>query len=125
LVVRYDYNWARRASRFENADKDHPACIVATYRKKDCTEDRVLYLPISHTPRTGDEKGIEIPDVAKWVLVSQCNLDSWPFDIHQIPRQPGRFHYRHLPPKFFDIIKVRFAQLYRERKTQIVPRHTP
>ncbi|HEY0417960.1 MAG TPA: hypothetical protein VGC80_00425, partial [Acetobacteraceae bacterium] len=86
LVVRYEYLWHRRSLIVETADKDHPACIVAMFRQKGRAEDFVIYLPISHTPPSGEEEGIELPDGVKtkagldgrrqWVLVSECNLDT-------------------------------------------------
>ena len=53
LIVRYEYQWYRRfAAGATNADKDHPACVVATFRRQGRPEDFVIYLPISHTQPT-------------------------------------------------------------------------
>jgi hypothetical protein len=72
LVVRYEYIWARRAIEADTADKDHPACVAATFRGEGKTEEFVVYLPISHTQPTGDEAGVELSDHAK----SAAGLDS-------------------------------------------------
>jgi hypothetical protein len=132
LVVRYEYIWAQRASEAATADKDHPACVVATFRRKVSVEEFVVYLPISHTPPSGAEEGIELSDRAKsaagldqqrqWVLVSECNIDAWPLDIRQLPRQPGRYHYGHLPPAVFRAIRDRFVELYRAKRVRQVGR---
>lgn len=132
LVVRYEYLWHRRAHSADTADKDHPACIVATFRQQGRPEDFVLYLPISHIPPSDGEEGLELPDDVKrkagldslrqWVLVSECNLDTWPFDLRQLPEQSGRFHYGHLPPGMFKAIRDAFVARYRAKRVGIVGR---
>lgn len=139
LVVRYEYLWARRAAEQDagafvpvTADKDHPACIVATFRREGRPEDFVVYLPISHSPPGPDEEGVELTDHAKaatgldmarqWVLVSECNIDAWPFDLRQLPQQPGVFHYGHLPPAAFKAIRDRFAARHRAKYVRQVSR---
>ncbi len=132
LIVRYEYLWARRASVADAADKDHPACVVATFRKSGNDEDFVVYLPVSHTPPSGDEEGVELSastkaasgldDRRQWVLVSECNIDAWPFDIRQVPHKPGRFHYGHLPPKVFAEIRDMFSDRYRAKRVRQVGR---
>ena len=134
LVVRYEYLWHRRSGA-DTADKDHPACVVATYRQQDRPEDFVIYLPISHTPLSDGEDGIKLPDSVKakagldsarqWVLISECNVDTWPFDLRQIPNRPGQFHYGHLPPSMFRLVRDAFAERYRSRRVRQVSRAGP
>ncbi len=135
LVVRYEYLWARRMHTSVNADKDHPACVVATFRLTGGAEDFVIYLPISHTPPADDEEGIELPPHAKaaagldgrpqWIVLSECNIDAWPIDVRSLPRQPGRFHYGHLPPAIFRQVRDRFVALYRAKRVRQVGRNMP
>ncbi len=135
LVVRYEYIWARREFVADTADADHPACVVATFRREDKAEEFVVYLPISHTEPSAGEDGIELPDAVKraaglderrqWVLVSECNIDSWPMDVRQLPRRPGRFHYGHLPPSMFVIIRDRFVARFRAKQVRTVGRSPP
>jgi hypothetical protein len=132
LVIRYEYLWHRRAGAADTADKDHPACVVATYRQQGRPEDFVVYLPISHAEPSGVEEGIELPDEVKrkigldsarqWVLLSECNLDTWPFDLRQIPDQPGRFHYGHFPPSMFRIVRDAFVVRYKAKRVKQVIR---
>ena len=139
LVVRYEYLWARRTTAQDTsalalvtADKEHPACIVATFRREGKPDDFVVYLPISHSPPGPNEEGIELTAHAKsaagldaarqWVLVSECNIDAWPFDVRQLPRQPGVFHYGHLPPATFRDIRDRFAARHRAKHVRQVSR---
>lgn len=135
LVVRYEYIWARCAATAETADKDHPACVVMTYEGKEGAEEMVVYLPISHVAPSGDQEGIELPTRAKsaagldaapqWILVSECNIDAWPFDVRQLPNRPGRFHYGHLPPALFTEIRDRFVARYRAKRVRQVGRAAP
>ena len=119
----------------DGADKDHPACVVATFRQQGRPEDFVIYLPISRTPPSGDEEGIELPDDVKtkagldssrqWILVSECNVDTWPFDLRQIPNKQGVFHYGHLPPSMFNRIRDAFVKRYQSRRAYLVNRSGP
>ena len=132
LVVCYEYLWHRRSGFAETGDKTHPACVVASYRKEGRPEDFVIYIPISHTPPSGDEEGIELPDDVKrkagldgsrqWILVSECNIDSWPLDLRTLPKQPGVFHNGHLPPGMFKTVRDRFVALSRDKRLKQVRR---
>jgi hypothetical protein len=132
LIVRYEYLWHRRSRTSATADKDHPACVVATFRHRDRPSDFVVYLPITHTPPSGDEEGIELPADVKanagldsapqWVMISECNLDTWPFDLRPLPERPDTFHYGHLPPRMFKMIRDRFVERYRARRIRLVKR---
>ena len=132
LVVRYEYLWLRRAADADTADKERPACIVATFRKAGGPEDFVLYLPISHTPPGEGEAGIELPDAVKakagldgarqWVLVSECNLDIWPYDLRRIPGREGAFHDGYLPAGMFRVIRDAFVARYRAGRIRPVNR---
>ncbi|MSP03309.1 MAG: hypothetical protein EXR07_20035 [Acetobacteraceae bacterium] len=92
----------------------------------------MIYLPISRTPPPADQERIELPASVKvkagldsapqWVLVSECNLDTWPFDLRALPNQPEMFHYGHLPSGMFRIIRDRFVERYRVRRIRLVNR---
>ena len=132
LVVRYQYLWHRRSATADTADKDHPACVVATFRRQGRPEDFVIYLPISHTAPSGDEEGIGLPERVKatagldsapqWVLISECNIDTWPSDLRPLPWQPERFHYGRLPPSMFKTIRDRFVERYNDKRAKLVNR---
>lgn len=108
---------------------------MATFRRQDRPGDFVVYLSIFHPPPSGDEEGIELPANAKanagldsapqWVLVSECNLDTWPFDLRPLPNQPEKFHYGHLSPRTFKIIRDRFVERYRAKSIRLVNRGEP
>ena len=94
LVVRYEYLWHRRKDT-PTADKDHPACVIATFRNEGVADDFVVYLPISHIPPAEGEVGVEHSSHAKraagldpapqWILISECNVDTWPQDLRSLP----------------------------------------
>ncbi len=132
LVVRYEYLWHRRKDA-PTADKDHPACVIATFRNQGVADDFVVYLPISHVPPRAGEVGIELSSHAKraagldadpqWILISECNIDTWPQDLRSLPGQAGRFHYGHLPPSEFRRLRDQFVARYREKRVKQVLRY--
>jgi hypothetical protein len=61
LIVRYEYLWHRRSRTSAMADKDHPACVVATFRHHDRPGDFVVYLPISLRRRQAMRRASSFP----------------------------------------------------------------
>ncbi len=139
LVVAYEYLWHRRRET-QVADKARPVCVVALYLQHEDDPDapdappvtKIVYLPISHTPPDADQAGHELTPHAKktagldaerqWVVVSECNIDTWPEDVRQLPGQPGRFHYGYLPPREYEKIKAAFLAYRRAKRLKIVGR---
>jgi hypothetical protein len=132
LIVRYDYLWMHEAAAGRDQGKDRPACIVAA--TESLVRPRyVVLLPITHTPRSGDTVGIEIParvkqaigldDAPSWVIVSEYNVDEWPnAGLSPVPGRPGVFAYGFIPPGLFKQIKARFLELARQKKSEAVRR---
>ena len=92
-----------------------------------------MLLPITHSAPAAGESAIEIPQKVKqhlgldaersWVVVSECNIDGWPSpDLRQLPGQPGRFHYGHLPPRLFKVIRDTFLSAYQAKQVAVVNR---
>jgi len=49
---------------------------------------------------------------ASWAVLEDVNVFTWPgYDLRQIPGQAGRYNYGLLPPRFFESIVKRFAEL--------------
>jgi len=129
LVVRYEYVWADRAGRVVNADKDHPACVVVTWRDT-AGARQVVYLAITHSRPAPPDFGIELSADTKkaagldarpqWVVISQANRDEWGLDLRQIPGRPGVFHYGHLPPRAFETIRAEFEKAYLSQRVKLV-----
>jgi hypothetical protein len=125
LVISYAYLWADRAEQgHEEAEKSRPCAIVLS------TADAagatiVVALPITHTPPSPTNAGIEIPAVTRkrigldeapcWVMVSELNRFIWPGpDLRPIPGSPDRFAYGLLPPRFFKIVRDSLVQRARQ-----------
>lgn len=90
----------------------------------------VVYIPISHSPPRADQIGYKIPDGVKklsgldsapqWIILSECNIDTWPDGLNNLPRQQGRFHYGQMTPNAFLKIRDDFTKYYREKKVALI-----
>lgn len=126
LVISYSYLWSDEASAGHvEGRKPRPCAIVAAVKHAEQGPPLVAVLPITHSPHPDPDTAIEIPQrVAEhldldsdtsWVVLEDVNVFSWPgYDLRPIPRQPGRYDYGLLPPKFFETIITRFAELRRD-----------
>jgi hypothetical protein len=139
LVVSYEYLW-KRQEQSQTPDKARPCCVIVLYIQSEKDEDapdgpdtiKAVYVPISHVPPDDAQEGFELSPHAKkvagldperqWVVVSECNLDSWPTDIRPIHGKAGQFHYGYLPPSEFGKMKQAFLRLQQARKLKIVRR---
>jgi len=92
-----------------------------------------VLLPITHARPSGDTVGIEIPAKVKqaigldeepsWVIVSEHNIDEWPNGgLSPVPGEPGEFSYGFLPPGLFAVIKTRFLELAKAKRSASVRR---
>jgi hypothetical protein len=61
LVVRYEYLWYRRSGVTGTAEKERPACLVATFRRQERPGDFVIYLPISTRRRPATKRESSYP----------------------------------------------------------------
>jgi hypothetical protein len=132
LVIRYDYLWTHEAAAGHDQGKDRPACIVAATDSL-LRPRRVVLLPITHAPPTGEPVGVVIPakvkpaigldDAPSWVIVSEHNVYEWPnAGLSPVPGKPGVFAYGFIPPALFKQIKAKFLELARRKKTEAVRR---
>lgn len=135
LVIRYSYLWhsEHRAGR-EEGQKDRPCAIVAAIRVDPDGGQRVLVLPITHTPPADPEAVVEIPTRVKqrlgldaersWVVLSEWNEFGWPGpDLRRAPGgNESSMAYGILPPSLFNRIRDRFLALARASRARRVPR---
>lgn len=132
LVIRYDYVWTHEAAAGQGQGKDRPTCLVAA-SDNTARPRYVVLLPITHRQPSGDTVGIEIPakvkqaigldDERSWVIVSEHNIDEWPNGgLSPVPGRPGEFSYGFIPPGLFAVIKVRFLELAKAKKSAPVYR---
>jgi hypothetical protein len=124
LVIRYSYLWysEHRAGR-EEGQKDRPCAIVAAIRSDAEGAQRVLVLPVTHSPPDDPELAVEIPARVKerlgldsarsWVVLSEWNEFGWPGpDLRIAPgASESSVAYGMLPPGLFHGIRDRFLAL--------------
>jgi hypothetical protein len=88
-------------------------------------------LPITHTPPTQDEDGVELPLVTKerlgldaersWIITTELNQFTWPGpDLR--PTAAGEYIYGYLPEKLMRIVIERVRKNARDRRLATVPR---
>ncbi len=134
LVIRYSYLWLseHRAGREEGV-KDRPCAIILTLIN-DADDQRVLVVPITHSPPTDPASALELPPAVKahlgldadrsWVILSESNEFRWPGpDLRRVGAAGNdTVAYGFLPPLFFAALRARFVALTRERRGVRVPR---
>jgi hypothetical protein len=135
LVIRYSYLWysEHREGR-EEGQKDRPCAIVAAMRADEAGTQRVLVLPVTHSPPQDASLAVEIPQAAKarlrldaersWVVLSEWNDFSWPGpDLrHAVGGDEGSVAYGMLPPGLFNAIRDQFLALVGKRRSRRVSR---
>jgi hypothetical protein len=133
LVFRYEYIWKRqaRAGR-ETGEKERPACIVLTVQREG-GDQRVLIVPITHSPPRAGEPAVELPakvkahlgldDSPSWVVLSEANIDVWPSpDMRAIPGQPNCFAYGFLPLGLLNRIRQEVLAVVAAKRLGVVER---
>lgn len=131
LIIRYSYLWYREhLEGREEGQKDRPCAIVASIRKDQAGDTRVLVLPITHTPPDHASLAVEIPprvkerlkldDARSWVVLSEWNEFVWPGpDLRRLPSgDESSVAYGMLPPSLFATIRDRFLTLAQKRVTR-------
>jgi hypothetical protein len=107
-VIHYSYLWwnEARRGRIEGA-KTRPCGVVLTRTAADGST--VVYvLPVTHTPPSEPEVGIEIPPATKrrlgldaersWVITTELNRFIWPGpDLRALPT--GEYSFGYVPAK--------------------------
>lgn len=132
-VIRYAYLWAdeHEAGREEGV-KDRPAAVVMTMLVDERAE-RVVVLPITHTPPSAGTDAVEIPAAIKralgldddpsWVVVDELNVFIWPGpDLRPVGATRDTCLYGYLPAGFFNVVRDRAVSAIKQRRTRQVPR---
>jgi len=135
LVIRYSYLWHSeyRQGRDEG-QKDRPCAIIAAIRTDEDGDERVLVLPVTHSPPDRPDLAVEIPANVKqrlkldeahsWVMLSEWNEFVWPGpDLRRLPGAgEASVAYGMLPPSLYAIIRDRFLAQVGARAAQRVRR---
>lgn len=134
LVIRYSYLWRREAEAgHDEGVKDRPCAIVVAV-KTEAGETIVYALPITHTaPRVADD-ALELPQATRtrlgldsersWIVMTEANIFAWPGpDLRFVQGQgPESIAYGMLPPKLMAVVKARFIERVRARRSGMVKR---
>ena len=132
LVIRYSYLWHREFEKgVEDGGKDRPCAIVLTIQEV-ADIQRIVALPVTHSPPGKDDEAIEIPSAIKqhlgldsgrsWIMLGESNLFRWPGPDLRLDPATGAVDYGFLPPRFFAEVKRRFLGLEREARSIRVTR---
>lgn len=133
LVIRYSYLWRSAYPRgHEEGVKDRP-CAVLLAIANDEGEQKVVVLPVTHTPPNDAAHAVEIPAATKrrlglddersWIVVNESNRFIWPGpDLRPISGDPTSVVYGLLPKALFDEVRAKWLVPFNERKTNIIPR---
>lgn len=133
LVISYAYLWHREhVSGQEEGRKNRPSVIVLSTIRAEDGATIVTVLPITHSPPTQADHGVEIPAPVKshlgldgepsWVVVTEGNRFEWPgYDLRPI-QGTTRHAYGFLPPRFFARIMHAFFDHHKTAKTKLARR---
>ena len=88
---------------------------------------QVAVVPITHSPPQDLNTAIEIPPRVKqhlrldgersWVVLDELDVFTWPgYDLRPISRDDRRIDYGLLPPRLFDLLIAKFAELDEQGK---------
>ncbi len=113
--------------------KDRPCAIILVAATED-GEDRVLVLPVTHTPPLEPTEAVEIPAVTKkrlgldemrsWIVLTELNEFIWPGpDLRPLPgKGADSVAFGFLPPGLFKIVRERFLATHKAKRLSRVPR---
>lgn len=122
LVISYSYLWADEAAQgHAEGRKNRPCAIVLVVEQYKGGPQRVVVAPITHARPLDPDGAVEIPPAVRrhlgldsersWVVVDELNLFNWPgFDLRKIPGSNDRYSYGLIPPRFFQVVKSKFAE---------------
>jgi hypothetical protein len=134
LVISYAYLWhhEHRAGREEGV-KDRPCVIIlAAWSTADGTT-MVRVAPVTHSQPDDPASAVELPQAVKrhlgldtdrsWIVLDEVNEFTWPgFDLRPIPGKRDTFAYGFLPPRLFDALTARLAEVWAAGQGNATPR---
>jgi hypothetical protein len=123
LVIHYEYLWQHEDEDGDEYGSKRRPCAIIVAVTGESGELETVVAPITHREPVPPSEGIEIPQKVKkylgldekrsWVIVTDLNVFHWPgIDIYPVPRSPpGTFEYGPLPPKLFEQIRDKIAEI--------------
>lgn len=134
LVIRYAYLWRSEFLRGqEEGVKDRP-CAVLFAMTDDEGEQKVIVLPVTHTPPNDPAHAVEIPAATKrrlglddersWIVITESNRFIWPGpDLRpSVSGDPMSVAFGELPRALFEQVREKWLALFAARKAHVVTR---
>jgi hypothetical protein len=134
LVISYAYLWhhEHRAGREEGA-KDRPCVIILAMQSAADGATMVRVAPVTHSPPDNAATAVELPQAVKrhlgldadrsWVVINEVNEFTWPgFDLRPLPRSRDLYAYGFLPPRLFNALIAKLAEVWAEGQGKATPR---
>lgn len=134
LVIRYSYLWLAEYRRGrEEGVKDRPCAVLLVITDNE-GEQKVVVLPVTHTPPNDPTLAVQIPAATKrrlglddersWIVLVESNRFTWPGpDLRPVtPGDAASIAYGLLPKALFDDVRAKWLALFEARKTSTVAR---
>jgi hypothetical protein len=129
MVIRYAYLWrSEHEQGREEGVKDRP-CAVLLAVTDDAGDQKVIVLPITHTPPSNPALAVEIPALTKrrlklddersWIMLNEANRFTWPGpDLRPMPfGDTTKVLYGELPADFFRKVRDQWLALSATRRS--------
>ena len=124
MVISYAYLWhhEHRAGREEGV-KDRPCVVVLAAPNAADGATMVRVAPVTHSRPDNLATVFELPHAVKrhlgldddrsWIVIDEVNEFTWPgFDLRPVPRFRDAFAYGFLPPRLFDAVMAKLAEVW-------------
>src|SRR5258708_4498390 len=134
LVISYAYLWhhEHRAGREEGV-KDRPCVIILATQSAAGGTTIVRGAPVTPSRPDDPAAAVELPQAVKrhlgldtnrsWIVLDEVNDFTWPgFDLRPIPPTRDAFAYGFLPPRLFDALTARLAEVWVAGQGNATPR---
>lgn len=134
LVIRYSYLWLSEHRRGrEEGVKDRPCAVLLVITDNE-DEQKVVVLPVTHTPPADPAQAVEIPSATKhrlglddersWIVLTESNRFTWPGpDLRPVTSgDAASVVYGLLPQALFNEVRVKWLAFFETRKTTTVAR---
>jgi hypothetical protein len=117
----------------EEGVKERPCAMLLVITGSE-GEQKVVVLPITHSPPSDPAQAVEIPAATKrrlgldadrsWIVLTESNRFTWPGpDLRPVtPGDAASVAYGFLPKALFDDVRAKWLALFKARKTSAVAR---
>ena len=133
-MVRYSYLWRREHLHGqEEGSKDRPCAVLLSVVDEGGAQ-KVVVLPITHTPPNDPAEAVKIPTATKrrlglddqrsWIVLTESNRFTWPGpDLRPIvPGNPTTVAYGELPRVLYERVRAGWLDLFKAKKARVVVR---